>query len=731
MQFKKIVSTLSVYFLSLSIYAGHEVGGMIITYESVAHVHKNSLQYVITVYNLLDNGSIPPPNSVSVTQSSSCFATTNHSLPRVSVGTNGLLTLLGSDYCSASSSIQNTIGLAIYRDTVTLPGLCLNFKFAITGGFGRYNLINNLSNGFNSTYFEAKLNNQTGPNSTPQIPVSDMIQAACLNKPLNLYSFTESDGDSLHFGSGFPQISATSNYTYASGYSVVNQINTTAGFNLSSTTGSLQTQLTNTGRFLITINYAEYRINPNNQQRVFVGGGQFSMMLFGTTGCNSAPFDMVYKSSPNPDSLACQDSTVRFATSRKIASTSLTANGSEFTVLSKKSGTLNVLAARVIADSIIELAFGQPFSSNDTLEIRAKTGTDGNVVLSRCGKELLANGDTLWFYSPNSVNPIAMFSNTTNLLSAYFSSSASSGSSFEWDFGDGSPVQHIANPSYTYASPGLYNVKLIAFNTCGGTDTLTQSVRVCDSITGDFSASINGDTVFADASTSLGASQYFWDFGDGSTGSGVSPSHVYSQGGAYLISLTVVNLCGDSTVVTDSVKLCEDALADWTYKIVSTTSSGMLTDFDGTTSVRATRFLWDFGDGTTDNTTLTPQHLYATPSLAYLVSLTVYNSCDDPNVRAFKLNQIGLEEMPNDNSFKLFPNPAKAVAILTWDGSNVSPQKVTLISSRGEVLESAKINPLDIIGNQLDLPLNSYSTGIYFLQIEGDGFAIFKKLIIE
>ncbi len=728
---KKITAIISALLFATATYAGHEVGGMIINYQSVAHVNNNSLQYVVTVYNLLDKNSLAAPTYVSVVQTSTCFSTTNHSLPRVSVGTNGLLPLLGSDYCSISSSIQSTIGLAIYRDTITLPGTCSDFKFAITGGFGRYNQTVNITSGFNGTYFEAKLNNMLGPNSTPQVPITDIIQAACLNKPLILYNFTEADGDSLYFESGTPKISATTTYTYAPGYSVTNQINSSAGFTVNNLTGVLNTQVTSLGVYLITINYAEFRIDTATQQRVFIAGGKYSMMLFGTSGCNSKPFEMVYKAGANPDSLACRDTIVRFATTRKIAAASLTANGSEFKVRSFKSGNINVLNAKVVTDSIIELAFAQPFASEDTLEIRAVMGTDSNVVLSRCGKELLADGDTLWFYLPNSAGSIATFSTSTNLLSASFNSAGSTGSSYIWDFGDGSPKQNSANPTHNYTAPGLYSVTLIAFNICGGNDTLIQSIRVCDSLIGNFSTSISGDTVFADASVSVGASQYYWDFGDGSTGSGISPNHVYTLGGSYLISLTVVNLCGDSTMVTDSVKLCEDPIADWTYTIVSTTSSGMLIDFDGTASVRATRYLWNFGDGTTDNTTLTPQHLYATPSLTYLVTLTIYNDCDNPNVRAFKLNQIGLEETPLTSSFSLYPNPAKATTTIQWDDATETPKEITVLNSRGEVVSLVTLKQANQSENQLDFDLRALQSGFYLLKIDVGKFTHYKRLVIE
>lgn len=724
---KKILGLFTAIMLYTSAYGGHEIGGMIITYESVAHVNNNSLQYVLTVYNLVDNFGLPSPSSVTVNQASTCYSNTTHSLPRVSVGTNGILQLIGSDYCSTNSTIQTSTGLAIYRDTITLPGVCATFKFYISS-FSRYGSMINIANGFGSNYFEVKLNNLAGPNSSPTVPVLDLIQAACTGKTLSLYNFSEADGDSLHFGPGFPQMTATTNHAFASGYNVTNQIGTTLGFTVNSQNGNLQTQAQTPGQFLITINYAEYRKHPTSQQTVFVGGGQFNLVLFVSNSCNSAPFDMVYETKPNADSLGCRDSTIRFATSRKIASASLTSSGSEFSVQSVKSGSLNVIAAQVLNDSIIELAFSQPFNASDTLEIRAKTGSDGNIVLSRCGKELIADDDTLWFYSPNNLTASAQFTLSRNILSVNFNSLGSTGSSLQWDFGDGSATSSQANPTHTYSSPGLYTVQLIAFNTCGPNDTLIQALQVCDSLSGIFTTLINGDTLFVDAGSSSGVSQYYWDFGDGNSGTGITNNHVYAQGGAYVVTLTMVNLCGDSLIQTDTVNLCEDALANWTYTIISTTSSGMLVDFDGTASLRATTYQWDFGDGATNNSTLTPQHLYTTPSLTYLVTLTVFNDCNKPDVRSFRLNQIGMSEFQGLQAVQLYPNPAKGMVHLKWP-IQTALSTIEVISIDGEVISTQNIEANTV--GEISINMEHIPAGVYFLKLNAGNQTKVEKLIIE
>jgi len=51
------------------------------------------------------------------------------------------------------------------------------------------------------------------------------------------------------------------------------------------------------------------------------------------------------------------------------------------------------------------------------------------------------------------------------------------------------------------------------------------------------------------ANTSLGATGYFWDFGDGQTSTLSEPLHSYSAPGTYSISLTATNDCGSSDTI--------------------------------------------------------------------------------------------------------------------------------------------------------------------------------------
>jgi len=59
----------------------------------------------------------------------------------------------------------------------------------------------------------------------------------------------------------------------------------------------------------------------------------------------------------------------------------------------------------------------------------------------------------------------------------------------------------------------------------------------------------------ASASTAPGASitSYSWSFGDGATGTGVSPNHTYAVAGSYTVSLTITSSLGTSAIITHAV----------------------------------------------------------------------------------------------------------------------------------------------------------------------------------
>jgi len=119
---------------------------------------------------------------------------------------------------------------------------------------------------------------------------------------------------------------------------------------------------------------------------------------------------------------------------------------------------------------------------------------------------------------------------------------------------------------------------------------------------------------------------YAWDFGDGATGTGINPTHVYTAGGTYTVTLVVNDGKVNSEPSTTTADITEvndppvaDAAPDQTVivdEVVTFHASGSY-DIDGTIIA----YDWDFGDGNT-GTGVTTTHAYGMAG-TYTVILTV------------------------------------------------------------------------------------------------------------
>jgi plastocyanin len=107
-------------------------------------------------------------------------------------------------------------------------------------------------------------------------------------------------------------------------------------------------------------------------------------------------------------------------------------------------------------------------------------------------------------------------------------------------------------------TPGTVVVTLSVTNR-NGSDTAEATVEVLPQLpVAGFSSSLEsasvGETVvFTDAS--VGATTHRWDFGDGATSIEVSPTHAYTQPGAYTVVLTVANSIGETDTFSLEVRV--------------------------------------------------------------------------------------------------------------------------------------------------------------------------------
>jgi PKD repeat protein len=110
-------------------------------------------------------------------------------------------------------------------------------------------------------------------------------------------------------------------------------------------------------------------------------------------------------------------------------------------------------------------------------------------------------------------------------------------------------------PAFTFDSTGRYQVMLTVADSIGCADTIIQQVTVNPSPASAFSytenvENIQGQVQFTNGS--VGAEQYFWDFGNGETAYSESPIITYAEDGTYEVILVSVseNGCHDTASIT-------------------------------------------------------------------------------------------------------------------------------------------------------------------------------------
>jgi len=195
--------------------------------------------------------------------------------------------------------------------------------------------------------------------------------------------------------------------------------------------------------------------------------------------------------------------------------------------------------------------------------------------------------------------------------------------SYSWNFGDGF-TSNLPNPSHTYTVQGSYSVTLTITTSSGCTETLVVpgAVTVGRKPVVNFSATPNPVCAFQPVQfTDLTneADEWLWNFGDGATSTNQNPLHEYSDTGHLAVILYATNSgCRDS-LLFEFIQV-KPPIARFGYQ--TNCIDRLLFNFRDS-SIGATSWFWDFGDGTT-STAQNPSHTFPSYN-TYNVSLTVTN----------------------------------------------------------------------------------------------------------
>jgi PKD repeat protein len=326
-------------------------------------------------------------------------------------------------------------------------------------------------------------------------------------------------------------------------------------------------------------------------------------------------------------------------------------------------------------------------------------------------------------YSPEAVCP--------NTDITFTNESDGNPSVFAWDFGSGATpatATGVGPHTVQYSDSGTKSVQLIVLNTFGP-DTITKSIVVLGATVDQPNAftfkdeECEGTSVKYTVDEVPFATSYKWSISGGGSFNGTSNARDVivrwtTASGPNELSVTASTNCGTSDPRTAEITVLEKSEASFTE-----TSIGRQVSFTST-SVAATDFSWDFGDGNT-STDENPIHTYADKGI-YTVSLSASNSCsDDETTESVEVNYGASVFETSLGSIRVFPNPTNKVVYFTSEGEQI--QSITLVDKLGRVIQ------VDSKGlQQTTLNLEGYSAGLYTFEITTlDGRRYAGRLMVQ
>ncbi len=256
-----------------------------------------------------------------------------------------------------------------------------------------------------------------------------------------------------------------------------------------------------------------------------------------------------------------------------------------------------------------------------------------------------------------------------------------------WEFGDNSTPSTDRNPRHTYAQPGSYVVRLAVTAASRCSNTLQQTVAAAGiRVTIAPDTTVCAGTVTFAARTNAGGetiTAWQWDFGALGKFTTAQPTVTVPADATIVdVGLTVNTESGCSASVRETIPV---RLSPTARFFADVSAGSPLSYVFSNRSANASRYEWDFGDGSPVSNASNPAHTYASPGIfSVVLKSSGTNGCQTANAQTIAVG-TGIR-----GALTVFPNPVAA-------GGN---QAVRLAFSL-PVKQPVSLEVLDLAGRSL------------------------------
>lgn len=358
-------------------------------------------------------------------------------------------------------------------------------------------------------------------------------------------------------------------------------------------------------------------------------------------------------------------------------------------------------------------------------------------------------GEECWVtfdYSFESDNPLTV---------TFYGAASVDQAEWFWDFGDGNTSTE-PNPTHTYEEAGAYPVFVMITTPDGCTSEFFYDVWVgedgpwtptgCQAMFWFDMAEDDPMTLsFEDMSFGDNINEWHWNFGDGNSSNEQNPTHTYTEGGTYVVTLTVSDGECSSTfgmlVWTDDNIWYSDSCQALFMPFLLNNEILLLDLSQG----HVVEWSWDLGDGTTSDQPFV-HHSYEEAG-TYTISLSIVtadgctstfeitidmeggNLTGDATTSALILNN-NKKVLAELSEVQLVPNPVQDIFTLDFKGQD-NQYQIDILDAQGQLVKREQFQNYAGQQSRYQQNISDLSSGMYFVVVRSDHHLQTLKLVKE